>query len=165
MDVFRKRRDDVDPVFAAIKHQQKASIAQKGDNAVGGVGVMYPKAERRSDNWPRASRPFRVEIKKIDIAFERRQHVMGQRDGDGRLANSAWTSQRDEAIAQDASRQILEDVLSSDHPLQPVRQQNRCRLLWRCSRRWTGELRRRRGQRAALDGSDEAVSRLGTLVM
>ena len=49
VDIFRKRRDDVDHVLAAVEDEKETTIAQKGDDAVGGIGVMNHKAERRSD--------------------------------------------------------------------------------------------------------------------
>ena len=72
----------------------------------------------------------------MHMAVERRQHVMGQRDGDGRLADPAGASERDEAVAQQASRQFLQNVLPSDHPLQAMRQRNLRRLFRRRTRRW-----------------------------
>ena len=70
----------------------------------------------------------RTEIEKMHMAIERRQHVMRQRDGDGRLADPAGASERNEAVAQQASRQFLQNVLPSDHPLQPVWQRRPARL-------------------------------------
>ena len=92
------------------------------------------------------------------MAIERRQHVMGQRDGDGRLADPAGASERDEAIAQQASRQFLQNVLASDHPLQAVRQRNRRGSL--LERPVDGDRRRRH---AALHGRDKAISPAGNV--
>ena len=61
----------------------------------------------------------------MHMAVKRRQHIMGQCDGDGRFADPAGTSQRNEAVAQQASRQFLQNVLPSNHPLQPMRQRSR----------------------------------------
>ena len=43
VDVFRKRRDDVDHVLAAVEHEKQPPTAQKVDDAVGGIGVMHDK--------------------------------------------------------------------------------------------------------------------------
>ena len=126
--------DDLDHVLATVEDEKQATIAQKADDAVRGIGVMHDKAQRRSDGAGDERRVFqRTEIKKMHMAVERRPHVMGQCDGDGRLADPAGTSERDEAIAQQAGRQFLQDVLPSDHPLQAMRQRNRRRLLRRDS--------------------------------
>ena len=49
VDIFRKRRDDVDHVLATVEDEKETTIAQKGDDTVCGIGVMNHKAERRSD--------------------------------------------------------------------------------------------------------------------
>ena len=57
VDVFRKRRDDVDHVLATVEDEKKAAIAQKGDDAVGGIGMMHDKAQAPQRRClPRASR-------------------------------------------------------------------------------------------------------------
>ena len=61
----------------------------------------------------------------MHMAIERRLHIMRQRDGDGRLADPSGTSECNEAVAQQASRQFLQNVLASNHPLQAMWQRNR----------------------------------------
>ena len=94
----------------------------------------------------------------MHMAVKRRQHIMGQRDGDGRLADPAGPSERNEAIAQQASRQILQNLLPSDHPLQPMRQRSRQRM----SPDATGDGRCWL-RHAALHRGDKAISPAGNV--
>ena len=136
VDILGKPGDDVDNVFATVEDEKQAAVAQKADDTVRGIGVMHDQAQRRSERAGDERRVSqRTEIEKMHMAIERRLHVMRQRDRDGRLADPAGASECNEAIAQQASRQFLQNVLASDHPLQAVWQRDR-RGSFRDDRRW-----------------------------
>ncbi len=108
MNALCKPGNDLDHVLATVEDEKQAPVAQKIDDAVGRIGMVHDKPQRRSDRAGDKRRVFqRAEIEKTHLAVERRPHVMGQRDSDGRLADPAGTSERDEALAQQSARQFL----------------------------------------------------------
>ena len=120
--LLRQPGDDLDHVLATVEDQKQAPVTQKIDDAVGRIGMMHDEAQRRGDRAGDERRVLqRAEIEKTHMTVERRPHLMGQRDGDGRLADSAGASERNEAVAQQSSRQFSQNILPSDHPLQTMR--------------------------------------------
>ena len=84
---------------------------------------MHDKPEGPRDRAGDERRIFQhAQIEKANLAVEFRQQVMGQRDRNGRLTDSARTPERDEAFAQQSVRQFPQNVLPPDHPLQAMRQ-------------------------------------------
>ena len=153
MNTLCKPGNDLDHVLATVEDEKQTPVAQKIDDAVCRIGMVHDQPERRSDGTCDKRRVFqRAQIEKAHLTIERCPHVMGQRDGDGCLADPAGTSERDEALAQQSARQFLQYVLPSDHPLQTMRERNRRRSLRdaRCVRC--------RCRHVALHGSDKAIA-------
>ena len=92
VNALRKSGDDLDHMFATVEDEKQAAIAQEADHAVRGIGVMYDKAQRRSDGTGDERRVSqRSEIEKMHMAVKHRQHVMGQ----SRRRRSSCRSRRD----------------------------------------------------------------------
>jgi hypothetical protein len=139
-------------VLAIVEDEKQMPVAQEHDDAVCRIGMVHHESEGRSHRPGDERRVLQCpQIEETHLTFECRPHVMGQRDRDGCLADSAGTSERDEAVAQQSFGHFPQDFLSPDHPLQAVGQCDRRRRL--------GHGRRRCGcRRKPLYRSDKAIT-------
>ena len=99
--------DLVDHMLATVEDQKQAAAAQKADDTAGRIGMMNDETQRggeRADDERRI--PQGTEVEKMDAALERLPHLVRQRDRDGGLADAARTSERDEALAEQARRKL-----------------------------------------------------------
>ena len=79
-------------MLAAVEDEKQAPVAQKADDAVGRIGMVHDKPERPATVLATSVASFSMlKIEKTHLAVEFRPHVMGQRDRNGRLADSART--------------------------------------------------------------------------
>ena len=69
-----------------------------------------------------------AEVEKANLTVELRREFVRQRDRDGRLADFTRPPERDEPFGQQTLRNFPHNVISSDHPLQAVRQDRRRHL-------------------------------------
>src|ERR1700742_4128381 len=117
--------------LAAIEDQQHSPLAQSGDDARGRIGreVVQPERKRNGSGH----RLISVQGGKIDplnaVAI-RATHGIGQRTGDGRLPDAAWSNDADEPLLRQLGLNSGDDVAAPVHPAQVDRPSARLYRRW-----------------------------------
>ena len=129
VDALRHPGDGLDDMLATVEDQQQAAAAEVTDDAVGRIRMVHHEPKGPGDRARDKPRILHhAEVEKANLTVELRREFMRQRDRNGRLADSTRPPERDEPFAQQTLRNFPHNVISSDHPLQAVRQDRRGHL-------------------------------------
>ena len=144
-------------MLTIIEHKEDLPVSQIGNQSLDWVFRLNGDAERRRDrandmqwvgDWP--------EIDEPDAVVERPNESVGDRDRDGRLANSSWSDDRNEAVLRQSCCKRY-DRIGSPHNATERRGQLALLNIWNaCLRR--GKIRSGR-----LNWGHEAISPTGNI--
>ncbi|MNN31442.1 hypothetical protein D3C81_1451300 [compost metagenome] len=115
-NVFAELGDGVDQVFAVVDDQQHLPVAQTvGKTAQGGVVVQGQFEQRRQMTVDHQRAVDRGQVQQANAVPVATDHLFGDPQGHGGLADAAGTDEGDEALAWQLHHQIVDQGLPADH--------------------------------------------------